>query len=319
MSYIDTLIEDMAWFHDGPSAVLSVLFPWGSGMMWPESTSRPSSDWLYSQMWTHTSADTNHANGNGFPWRDPGPYTGNQAPNTRVQQADLQMWWLLSNGVWVLGTHNPTPGDSLFEYNWSESTIVPGSWRDEGANGGGASILHLGYGSNNRLWHAWASPHLIPNNAVATVACMYSRLILDNPNGPDDRHLARILTGCAGDWYKNAYQYGVPWVVGPGGNITYMGYNRMRYVTNDWQLFSWYSNDRTSEATIRANPPPLIGLDRLNQQPGPDPEPFVPLVLPSRGNWFPKLTSGMNTWTTHGVANTPASKIRRRRGTKLWS
>lgn len=253
---VATLISDMTWFHDGPTAVLEVIPGWGSGASWPEATGRPSG-FGYAQAWTHTMADTSHANGNGYPWRVSGPYTGNQAANTRVQQRDIQMWWLLSNGQWVLGTHNSTPGDSMFELNWSEGTIVPGAWRDEGANGGGASMFHIGYGATEkRLWHAWASPHPIPDNAIGAATAFFSRLILDDPNGPDDRHRAHILSAGSGDWYRDWPRTG-PLVPGPDGNITYMGYGRLKYVTNDWQLFGWTS---LSEAQIRANPPPFIGL-----------------------------------------------------------
>jgi hypothetical protein len=36
-----------------------------------------------------------------------------------------------------------------------------------------------------------------------------------------------------------------------------MGFSRLKYVTNDWQLFGWTS---LTEAQLRANPPPVFGL-----------------------------------------------------------
>ena len=41
-SWIDTLVNDMKWFHDGPTAVLEAIPAWGSGASWPEATARPS-------------------------------------------------------------------------------------------------------------------------------------------------------------------------------------------------------------------------------------------------------------------------------------
>lgn len=255
--WVDTLVNDMKLYHDAPVAVLETLPGWGSGANWPEATPRPSG-WKYAIPWTHTIEDTSHVNGNGYPWRVPGPYTGNQAPNTRVQQRDIQMWWLLSDGRWVLGTHNPRPGDSMFPLNWAEGTQIEGRdiWRDESANGGGSSMRSIGRDAYARhLWHEWASPHRIPDNAIGAVTVFFSRLILDDPKGPDDRHLAHILSAGAGDWYKDDATLTSPKV--PGVNTTYMGIARLKYVTKDWQLFGWTS---LSEAQIRANPPPVIGL-----------------------------------------------------------
>jgi len=38
-----------------------------------------------------------------------------------------------------------------------------------------------------------------------------------------------------------------------------MGFGRLKYVTNEWQMFGWTN---LSEAQIRANPPPFIGLPK---------------------------------------------------------
>jgi hypothetical protein len=255
--WVDVLVGDMKLFHDGPTAILESLPGWGSGANWPEATPRPSG-WQYAIPWTHTMRDTSHVNGNGYPWRVPGPYTGNQAPNTRVQQRDVQMWWLLSNGQWVLGTHVARPGSDMYPQNWSEGTQISGSsvWRDESANGGGASMRSIGREAYAKhVWHTWGSPHQVPANAIGAVTVYFSRLILDNPAGPDDRHLARILSGGAGDWYKDQATLSSPKVIDQ--NLKYMGFSRLKYVTRDWQMFGWTS---LSEAQTRANPPPIIGL-----------------------------------------------------------
>jgi hypothetical protein len=81
------------------------------------------------------------------------------------------------------------------------------------------------------------------------------RKILDNPNGPDDRNNARILAGGAGDWYRDTATLSS--FKTQGVNVLYMGFSRMKYITNDWQLFGWTS---LTEAQLRANPPPITGL-----------------------------------------------------------
>lgn len=312
MSYIDTLVDDMGLFHDGPSYPLKYIPQWGTGRNWPESYSKPDG-WLVATPWGVICAD--YPVGFSAAWRDGGPYTGNDAPNTRVQVCDLQLWFLLANGTWQLGVHSVVPSGDMYLSDWSE-TVLPTDSRDESANGGGTSIRYINYGATygEYLYHFYTSRATVPSNYVGVAACYYARKILHDTGGTDDRASARLLADTAGDWWTTAT---AAW-----DNFTTnapLGYNRFKYLSNDWQLISWYSNNTMSAAAIRANPPPFIGLDRLDQQPGPDPEPFVPLVLPSRGNWFPKLTSAMNTWATHGVANTAASKIRRRRGAKIWS
>lgn len=254
---IDTIVDDMKLFHDGPSAVLESLPGWGSGASWPEATIRPPG-WQYAIPWTHVIADSGTPNGKGYPWRVPGPYTGNQAPNTRVQQRDLQMWWLLSDGRWVLGTHNNRMEPVLYPLHWAEGTERNGRdvWRDESANGGGVSMRSIGREAYAKhLWHTWATPHLVPDGALGAVTVFFMRKILDNPAGPDDRNRARLLAAGAGDWYRDRQTLTSAKVAGK--NVTYMGFSRLKYVSNDWQLFGWTS---LSESRLRANPPPIRGL-----------------------------------------------------------
>ena len=107
------------------------------------------------------------------------------------------------------------------------------------------------------LWHAWASPHVVPANAVGAATAFFSRLILDNPSGPDDRDKAHILSAGAGDWYKD--QATLSGAKVQGQNVYYMGFGRLKYVTREWQLFGWTN---LSETQLRANPPPFIGLPK---------------------------------------------------------
>ena len=248
----------MKWFHDGPTAVLEALRGWGSGANYPASNPKPSA-MKAAKPWTHTMEDTSHANGNGYPWRVSGPYTGNQAANTRVQQRDIQLWWLLSDGRWVLGSHVVTPGDKMYPLSWGEGSEIraTSSWRDESANGGGASMLNIGRSPHEKYsWHTWGKLATVPSNAIGAATAFYSRLILNDPKGPDDRHLARILSAGSGDWWKDEYtSNNGPYVLGQSHD--WMGYGRLKYVTRDWQLFSWTN---LSEQQIRANPPPFINM-----------------------------------------------------------
>lgn len=324
MSYVDTLIDDMALFHDGPVRTLQYIPTWGSGWNYPESYAKPDG-WTTCGPWGVIMSDYSGAGTR--PWRVQGPYTGNTAGNTRAQVRDMQLWWLRSDGVWQLGSHNVTPGGYMYLSSWQGETYTTNNAirAESDGNGGGRSCQYINmngpnppqYQFNEWHWHFFGSRANVPANYIGFATCFFARKILHDPGGPDDRANARLLADTAGDWWITPTaqwdNFTTNWPI---------GYNRFKYLTNDWQLISFYSKSTLSAAQIRANPPPFIGLSILSTVEEPDPEPDpppAPLALPSRGNWFPLLTSAMNTWTTHAVSNTATNKLRRRRGVKLWS
>lgn len=335
MSYVETLINDMALFHDAPCDVLKVIRSWGSGAFLPQAYNKPAG-WTNGLMWFHIMEDLPAAQLSAAdaarPWRVPGPYTGNLAQNTRTQARDLQLWFLLPNGTWFLHNHALRPGSYMPPISWGDEFGAKSNatWRSEtDANGSGASIRDLGYGEyEDYVWHAFTSPRQpLPTSYLAIASAFYARLILDNPSGPDDRASARVLAAGAGDYYQDqATADGGTKIV--GGNVSPMGYARLKYVTNDWQLFGFYSSNTLSQAALRANPPPFIGLSVLDGAGGggitppppepPAPPPFTPLSLPSRGTWFAQTSNGADSWATRGLTSLPDSKIRRRRGVKFW-
>jgi hypothetical protein len=310
MAAVDTIISDMALFHDNPCAVLETLPGWGSGASSPESVPAPAT-WTHCIPWTHIMREAR----GGYlqpqdvnrPWRLPIGGIGNTAGNTRVQQAHIQMWWLLVNGTWVLSSYNPKPGAVAYPYNWSEYEFIDAFqfWRDEAI---GTSMADLGASNFDRLWHAFGSAVPIPANAIGCVTAYYARKIKDNDAGVDDRDDARILGGGAGDWYRSAATAdGSDGAKIGGVNVSYMGFSRLKYITNDWQLFAWYTTNTLTQAQLRANPPPLVGLDLLSQtggtdgpvEPGDPYQPPIvspPLRTPLRATFMLKTTSGENTF-----------------------
>jgi len=241
----------MKLFHDGPAYTLKYLPGWGTGKNMPEAYSKPDG-WTTSGAWGVITADYPvdfHA-----PWRVPGPYTGNQAPNTRVQVRDIQIWWLLSDGRWVLGAYNAAPGGDSYHASWRGDVNIAADVRDESSNGGGISARFVNYGPvyGEFLYHFYSSPAQVPSNYVGFATAFFARKILHDPRGPDDRAQARLLVDGAGDWWVAP---GVKW-----DNFKTnapMGYNRFKYLSNEWQMSSFHS---LTEAQIRANPPPIKGL-----------------------------------------------------------
>ena len=261
--YVETLIADMALFHDGPCDVLEFINGWGSGAFPPDSYPMPAG-WTHGLMWFHIMEDTENISGTDAAraWRVAGPYTGNLAPNTRIQCRDLQLWYLDLGGVWRLHGHNPRPGAYMPPISWgNESTALNNAtWRDETNNGGGASLRDIGrLAYESHVWHAFTSPQTLPAH-LGLASAFVGRKILDNPDGADDRVASRILGAGAGDYYENqsVADGSVPKTV--GGNVRPMGYARMKYFSNDWQLFGFYSIRTLTAAQIRGNPPPFIGV-----------------------------------------------------------
>jgi len=302
----------MALYHDGPVDGLDKDFGipgWGVAADWPRAQPKPDG-WQYGIMWFHLGEDTsNLTSGDAArPWRygnNLSIYTGNQSTNTRIQARDLQMWFLLPNGQWQLGTHNVTPGNTMYPINWSELDILGNNtWRSESGNGGGASLKDVGKGAyEHYLWHAFTGTTPEPSAYLGYVCAYYARLILDDPEGVDDRATCRILAATGGDYYRD--EATLSGLKIPGVNVVDRGFSRFKYITNDWQLFAMYSTNILSEATLRANPPPLYGLQLLDEDPT-DPNPgFTPLTVPSVGLWFGKEVSGENAWNIHEAPATP--------------
>lgn len=91
-NWVDTFVNDMKLWHDGPARTLQWIRGWGSGWEYPQAYPKPAG-WTSATPWGVITGDTNHSNAANPPvaWRVPGPYTGNQAPNTRVQVRDIQL------------------------------------------------------------------------------------------------------------------------------------------------------------------------------------------------------------------------------------
>lgn len=287
MSYVDTIIDDMALFHDGPSGVLEVLNGWGSGAEPPAFNPCPAG-WSAYVMWGHLMRDATEAAGTlttadrNRPWRDGRSRIGNRAANTRIRMRHQQIWWLMSDGSWRLGEYRDSTLPVLYPFNWNEGSEIsmPSPNYVQNHPGGGSSMraLSLANDSRNpgspnqyrdRQWHPYANRHQVPAGYVGWASGYFVRRELDDQNGVDDREQCNILAGCAHDWYLNMD------VTNPtaGVNVTNAGWSRLKYVTNDWQLVAHSS---LNAQQLRASPPPFIGVDLVSQG-----------VLTTTKRWFP--------------------------------
>lgn len=260
-NWVDVIVSDMSLYHDGPARTLQWIRTWGDCWVMPKTWAKPDG-WTTAGPWGVIMADYNGADTPPQPWRVAGPYTGNQAPNTRAQIRNMQLWWLRSDQTWILGSHVATPGGQMYHSSWAgEQTTSENAFRVEpDANGGGRSAQYINmdgpYASQYQFdewhWHFYGSRAQVPAGYIGFATAYFARKILHNVNGADDRSNARLLADAGGDWWITATaqwdNFKTSWP---------MGHNRYKYLTNDWQLVSFTS---ITSANIRANPPPLIGL-----------------------------------------------------------
>ena len=75
---------------------------------------------------------------------------------------------------------------------------------------------------------------------------LYLRLAVQNPNLPDDRHLANYVAHIGSDYKNSSYI-----------TLGDVGISRFKKITNDWQPFNLITGG-ISKAELEANPPPFV-------------------------------------------------------------
>jgi len=95
-------------------------------------------------------------------------------------------------------------------------------------------------------WHGWAPQQTLPDpdDIKAIYGECSVRLIKDDPNGSDDRHLANFVTHISSDRRLDGVYKGD------------MGISRYKKVTNEWQPINFLSGGIT-RAELETNPPPF--------------------------------------------------------------
>ncbi len=97
-------------------------------------------------------------------------------------------------------------------------------------------------------FHGWTNSSFIDQSALQCYYGMaYIRLILIDPEGEDDRHLANFVCHISSDVRTDDNDY-----------IGDIGMSRYRKVTNDWACINFFSG--LSESEFRSNPPPIITI-----------------------------------------------------------
>jgi hypothetical protein len=192
----------------------------------------------------------------------------NIATNTRVQVGWTRGYYLMNDNSWVLATESIdqlTNGDGTKHPHAYQVNFPEGTGR---CNGVGISTnrdiqqANTNYEVQTKTvgqfttvkpkhyyrYHAWAARQPVDFSQVKGLfGQTYMRLIVEDSNLPDDRHLAKYVAHIASDGSntKNTPQY--------TGDF---GISRYKIITNDWQPFNFYSGTFT-KLQLEANPPPF--------------------------------------------------------------
>lgn len=181
-------------------------------------------------------------------------YPGNQATNARVHLKNAKSymlskrdnrWHLLQSDIRVYG--------GLYDFinNKQENAII----RNE--NDGGISVTADGL----YCFHFWVNRATIdPTDIAGIFTTIQARLIIDDPNKPDDRDLARYILNMGADYWRDMVVNAVDTACEKAldaksdQNNCSVGHGRFKYASNEWKSFNMIT---ISEEEVRNNPPPL--------------------------------------------------------------
>ena len=232
-------------FHDSDQGIpnegkpdgVPNYYSWYSSAAQPGWMNNPRTDWHSITDWGQVYAVEN--------WHP------EQAPNTRVQLRDDQLWILSkSTGKWTEAQYPGIQGGA-FRSDFGDNGGRGITTKDESNNGDGLSVT-AGNGFNYHFWSGQRA-NIDPTDIAGIYSVFQARLIQDDLTKPDDRALAHyISSGGADYWRSQDAGWKSDWSNNGGVNG-----GRFKIVTNDWQSFSM---ETLSSDQMIANPPPLTLL-----------------------------------------------------------
>ena len=180
---------------------------------------------------------------------------GNPATNTRVQIRDLELFYLsTSDGQWRQLQKSLRVDGAAYIEDFIDDISKPADIRSE--KDGSISVT-AGGGYNFHFWPSSGRVEIPKDDVKACFITVQCRLILDDPNGPDDRDEAAYLMSVGGDWWESMSAVWDNWTTNAD-----MGIGRFRFVTNEWKGYNMIS---LPEEMVRENPPPFAGSTEVKE------------------------------------------------------
>jgi len=189
---------------------------------------------------------------------------GNAGHNVRVETRRPRSYYLSrSTGTWhLIGKH---AGTSWFLAKKSDITHVDGAV-DAHTNTDGSVAVRVPVASPYVYHGVWPLGNVDISGIVGDMAALYTtvqaRLVVDDPDGDDDRSRAILLMHSGADYYPHS-------TAAAGDSFPpSAGVSRSKRITSQWQAFNFatitaaqqnYTGASASISTdaFRTNPPPL--------------------------------------------------------------
>ncbi len=182
---------------------------------------------------------------------------GNPATNSRVQIRDMEMLYLSkSDGHWHHLQKSLRVDGAAYVEDFVDDISKPADIRSE--TDGSLSVT-AGGGYNFHFWPSSGRVEIPANDIEGCFVTVQCRLILENPNGIDDRADAKYLMSVGGDWWESMTAVWDQWTTNAD-----MGLGRFRFITPEWKGYNMISLpvDR-----VRENPPPFAGSSAVANSP----------------------------------------------------
>lgn len=226
---LQLIIDDMSLPHEGKPHGVPANFDWASGPS--VGMGNAPGEFRAITAWGQLYEDA----------------SGNPASNTRVQLRSIRLYVLSkADGNWHLLQSSAMVHGAAYVEDFAGDVNKPPAVRYEAD---GTLSVQAGDGYNYHFWPASGRASIDPADIAGVFSTVQARLILDDPNGIDDRASARYLLNMGADYWLSLSAQWDQWKTNGG-----VAMGRFRYVTPEWQSFNMAT---LGPAELRANPPPL--------------------------------------------------------------
>lgn len=229
---LDIAVADMQGVHEGyPRGIYDNGNPALSWVSYPRLSygNDMPKDWSAFITWGQVYADR----------------SGITAENTRFQVRSLVGWYLSKKtGRWrqLQGTNEFTSAN--YAEDFQNDLSVEADVREE-PSGGISSTVAEGY---NYHFFARRRVDIDPDDIAGIWTTFQARLVLDDPNGIDDRDQAHLIANVGADYWLNKTAGWDQWKT--NGDV---GIGKFKYITKTWRSFNMHT---LTEEQFRNNPPP---------------------------------------------------------------
>ena len=151
---------------------------------------------------------------------------GSPARNVRVSCRDISLWLLSRRtGKWRRANASKSVNGANYVEDFEGNASKPADLRQEPH---GAVSATLGGGYNFHIYALRERAVIDPTDIAGVVSVYSARVIMDDPAGPDERHLARYLASGGADYWLDKH------VGAAKGTVADVGIGKARYLGPDW-------------------------------------------------------------------------------------